>query len=291
MALIWYCASGLIYFVGAGLIIAIVLFSPYFKFKGKIFFVYGFMIIAGTMIVLSAAPKPLWLYSIWMILAISWIAVYSRPHAVKSKRTRALQAALILTCCIGILTESPYYISPKVSPNNYRELYVIGDSVSAGLGGKRIESWPSIIGKQHNIDAINLAQAGATVDKAVSQAQMVGDSNGVIVIEIGGNDILALNPTSPDKFETELEHVLTILARPGRTIVMFELPLMPLQNQYGKVQRKLAKKFNVALIPKRYFVNVLSSEGATTDLIHLSQIGQDAMAKMVWTHIGKCFAQ
>jgi acyl-CoA thioesterase-1 len=66
---------------------------------------------------------------------------------------------------------------------------------------------------------------------------------------------------------------------------MFELPLPPLSNEFGRIQRSLAKKYNALLIPKRSFIEVLSADGATLDSIHLSPHGHAQMAALVWSLI------
>jgi acyl-CoA thioesterase I len=62
---------------------------------------------------------------------------------------------------------------------------------------------------------------------------------------------------------------------------MLELPLLPLHKDFGVAQRELAAKYGVTLVPKYLFAGVLGADGATTDGIHLSPSGHEAMAKMV----------
>jgi acyl-CoA thioesterase-1 len=101
----------------------------------------------------------------------------------------------------------------------------------------------------------------------------------VVLIEIGGNDLLAGLPSS--EFGRSLEAILSIVATPGRTVVMFELPLLPNVIQYGQIQRRLAANYGVWLIPKRYFVGVISGANATSDGLHLSETGTRRMAVRV----------
>jgi acyl-CoA thioesterase-1 len=65
-------------------------------------------------------------------------------------------------------------------------------------------------------------------------------------------------------------------------VVMFELPLFPFRNSFGRTQRMLADKHNVILIPKTYLTKVFGLEGATVDGLHLSQTGNDALANLVF---------
>jgi lysophospholipase L1-like esterase len=62
---------------------------------------------------------------------------------------------------------------------------------------------------------------------------------------------------------------------------MFELPLLPHKVAYGQIQRRLASKYNVALIPKHYFTDVIGDANATSDGLHLSTAGARRMAVVV----------
>jgi lysophospholipase L1-like esterase len=101
----------------------------------------------------------------------------------------------------------------------------------------------------------------------------------VVLIEIGGNDLLGGVP--PEEFKRGLEAILAKVALPGRTVVMFELPLLPHKVAYGQIQRRLAAKYRVWLIPKRYFTDVIGGVNATSDGLHLSEIGSQRMAALV----------
>ena len=63
---------------------------------------------------------------------------------------------------------------------------------------------------------------------------------------------------------------------------MFELPLLPFWNNFGRDQRELAKKYGVTLIPKKYLVSVFAGNGNTVDGLHLSQKGHDDLAAKVY---------
>ena len=70
---------------------------------------------------------------------------------------------------------------------------------------------------------------------------------------------------------------------------MLELPLPPFYNSFGLIQRKLARKYGVKLVPKRVFLSVLAGGGATLDSIHLSQAGHQQMANVVWEIVGPAY--
>ena len=101
------------------------------------------------------------------------------------------------------------------------------------------------------------------------------------IFGIGGNDLFA--PTPYVQFKRDLRNLMEIVNDTNCTIVMLELPLFPWDIEYGRIQRESAKQFDVILIPKRFFIRVLSEKGSSTDLAHLSAKGHQLMAEVVWS--------
>ena len=62
---------------------------------------------------------------------------------------------------------------------------------------------------------------------------------------------------------------------------MFELPLLPHKIAYGQIQRRLASKYNVVLVPKHCFTEAIGDASATSDGLHLSTAGARRMAALV----------
>jgi acyl-CoA thioesterase-1 len=108
-----------------------------------------------------------------------------------------------------------------------------------------------------------------------------------VLLEIGGNDLLA--NTAPREFERGLNELLRAVCQPGRTVVMFELPLPPSYNQFGIIQRRCSRAHGVLLIPKRVLLGVLRADATTLDSIHLSPAGHQRMAQAVWRVIHPAF--
>ena len=120
---------------------------------------------------------------------------------------------------------------------------------------------------------------GATVASALNQADGVAERGSLVMLEIGGNDLLG--STSPDAFRTHLEQLLAKTADRSGQVVMFELPLPSYRVAYGAAQRTLARKHGVTLIPKRVLTGVLGMRNGTIDGLHLTQAGHDALARRV----------
>jgi len=167
-------------------------------------------------------------------------------------------------------------------------VYIIGDSISAGIGGKDERPWPWIFRDEYGVEVNDLSVAGATVTSALSQAQQIdgstsltaGRPEAMVFIEIGGNDLFENTPYN--LFEEGLSQILQEVTESGRLVVMLELPLRPRDIRYGRVQRRLAEKYGVVLVPKHFFAGIFATKGATIDLVHLSPAGHQLMAEKVW---------
>ena len=104
-------------------------------------------------------------------------------------------------------------------------LFVIGDSVSAGVREGEPGTWPRLLAEKERVDVRDFSKPGATVGTSMNQARRVGEENGIVLLEIGGNDLLGA--TTPEEYEDGLELLLSEVCRPGCMVLMLELPLPP----------------------------------------------------------------
>jgi acyl-CoA thioesterase-1 len=292
--LIYLFGSGLAFFLGAAIIVGSL--AGFCRIHGgwraKALSILAF---AGLVFVaLSAAPLSYWVYGVAGLITLVWLALERRQKPrpapttdspadpASPRRSARLLTALrtaVATIWIGmILLEAPYHFLPTVPALGNPTVFVLGDSVTAGSTSAERDRWPERLPKVTN--SRNLAEMGATARSAMKQAEQLPPEGGLVLIEIGGNDLLGT--TSPADFDRDLEALLERVCFPGRTVLMFELPLPPLMNEYGRAQRRLAARYEVKLIPKRVLMSVLADEGATLDSIHLSSAGHQRLADKVW---------
>jgi lysophospholipase L1-like esterase len=159
----------------------------------------------------------------------------------------------------------------------------VGDSLTAGLEASD-RTWPKRLVQTAGIRLHDASQQGATVASAKNQLEQLPHDADVLVLLIGGNDILERR--SPEAFAVALDQLLTAAKAQCRTVVMQAIPLPPLANRYGALQRELARKHRVRLIPARRLMAVLTTRGATVDGIHLTDRGQELMARLMTTALG-----
>ena len=285
MSVVYFFTSGLAYFAGASLVVAAVLLSLLRRTGPRLAGVTALALSGFALMYLSSTPTAAALHVAWFIVVASWLGMYGGlrdSRGAVGTMGRVVVAGLSVA---AIALELPYRQAPDWSAGGFEQLYVVGDSLSAGLGGEA--TWPEMLASEHGIDVTNLAVAGATVGSALRQVDGIVDRRCVVLVEIGGNDMLS--GSAAEGFSRDLDALLAGVVGRERAVVMCELPLLPLSDEYGAIQRRIARANGVALIPKRYLARVLTVEGSTTDGLHLSANGHRLMANTVWEVVGGLF--
>ena len=273
--LVYHIASGHAFFSGVALLLLAAWAStrsgPVVHRVVALAFLLGVIAVA-----VSSTPIPYWLYGIAGVVTVAWIASRWKPAW---RRHAAGAMAAVWLVAVGV--ELPYHLTPTLPPASTRTLTIIGDSVTAGIGGdETAETWPTLLARTHQLDVQDISHMGETAASALKRASKQPLRGSLVVVEIGGNDLLG--STSPAKFATDLDALLAHLSDGDRQLLMFELPLPPFYHEYGRIQRQLAAKYHVKLVPKRVFLSILAGSDSTLDTIHLSQAGHQRMANRVW---------
>src|SRR4029453_14653046 len=103
----------------------------------------------------------------------------------------------------------PYHLTRPPQAQRPRRLYVLADSLAAGVGGEKI-TWPARLGELTSVEVRNLSSPGATIHTAlrrqVPMLEREGDRAAWVLVAIGGNDMLAGIPA--DEFEDGLDRLL-----------------------------------------------------------------------------------
>ena len=234
---------------------------------------------------LSMTPLPWWLYGLCLIPPIASLNVPFRAadNARLIRILRRAQPVIELLLLASVTTElverHRLHVRPLVTLPT--ELHVIGDSLSAGIADEQQHLWPNLLASEWHVPMRNHAQAGATTASAFQQAEEIDCGDCLVLIEIGGNDLLSGRDSR--QIEADLDRLLARLIAPNRTLVMFELPVPPIPGGYefARLQRRLAHQHAIRLIPRRNFAKVLLTTGATIDGIHLSLVGHYLITRLV----------
>src|SRR5260370_30487906 len=280
---IYFFGSGAAFFSGVGLVLAAIPVLSFYHRKWAMRLATLCALLGLILIALSATPLPYWFYAAAGLVSLVWlVAERVERKRVQNFRT-GLRISMVLIWSVGALTEIPHHIVPTLKPAGRPKLYIVADSVTAGMGEASMETWPKILARSYSIDVQDHSQMGAKVSSMLRKVERLSLGDGIILLEIGGNDLLG--STSAKEFEGDLNQLLAKLCGPGRIVIMFELPLPPFCNEFGRIQRRLADNYRVQLIPKRIFVSVLTTDQATVDSVHLSRYGHELMPATVWSLI------
>ena len=281
--LIFHIAGGDAFFTGVVLLAIAVILSGrktrWMQSSGSLLCVFGMIVIA-----VSATPLPYWLYALAGFASLFWLISIGGKEASRLRR----RIADVLMCgvwLIAVAMEIPYHISPRVEFQPASRIVIYGDSITAGMGEGEAVTWPKLLVRDHGMNIRDNSHMGATAASALKKAKAEKGLAKIAILEIGGNDLLGR--TTVAEFAVALDQLLELLASRHETVLMFELPLPPFHNSFGRVQRRLADKHAVKLIPRRVLMGILADDGATLDSIHLTQSGQNQMAAAVRRILGQ----
>lgn len=241
--------------------------------------------IGMLLIVLSAAPFTIVYYALLGLLVIALI--WANSHKNSRRVALRLTCAIVLFAGFGVTSDLVARMPVQFDRLVPRHLTIFGDSVTAGMGENEAVTWPNLLASQHQIEIDDRARMGATVGSQLRELDIETIKPGVILIELGGNDIFGA--TTPEQFHGQLDDLLSRLSLTGQPIVMLELPLPPTFNRFGLSQHELTGKHRIHLVHKQLFASILAGNGATLDSIHLSQQGHDLMAEKIWKTIAGAF--
>lgn len=270
-------ADGTSFFVGLGMVLIAGLLLLRFRNRFIRFLLTLFILIGIVFGVASATPLPIWVYALWLVTAMTVLVLGNLSRSLQYPRFVA--AILLFMTTVGLcLAEAPYHHLPRVTVPKGKKVYVLGDSISAVMGTTP-RCWPMVLAGSSTLAIVNLAQPGATVQNAIRQAENIIEPNSMVIVEIGGNDLLG--GTDAATFRSRLDSLVSALRSHQHQVLIIEIPLFPFQNAFGKAQRSIASKYGAVILPKRYFTKVLGAKEGTLAGLHLSQQGHNVMAEIM----------
>ncbi|HWX54729.1 MAG TPA: GDSL-type esterase/lipase family protein [Verrucomicrobiae bacterium] len=273
-----FLASGDSLYVGAALLLLAIAASRHSAPPWLLLLLRIISWFALAMMVMAAPPFAWLVDGIFLAAFGAWVLTSGQTVPLKQAKLH-FAATVVLIALLTVLPamEFSHRSMPIVAGERQDHITVIGDSISYGIGSK--VTWPSVMQETIGVSVNNLALPGATTADGIAMARKVGPEDRIVLVEIGGNDLLGGTPSNV--FGDNLDAILSQVCKPGRTVVMFELPLLPHKIVFGHIQRRLSKKYGVYLIPKHFFTDVLGGPNATIDGLHLSDVGANRMADLV----------
>jgi acyl-CoA thioesterase-1 len=278
--LVLYFASGESLYSGAVLLAVAIVAWPLLRSRHAAVLLRLLSWLALIMIVMASSPFTWTAYGVFYLSFVVWHWASKCAAEPKERLKVQVVPSLFLLSILLVLSVSEFVhrAMPRIVGPPADHLVVIGDSISSGID-PLVPAWPAMLQEMTGVPIKNLARPGAQMIEALQMEREINAADRLVLIEIGGNDLLSGVPSQD--FASALDALLSKVATPGRIVVMFELPLLPHKIAYGQIQRRLATKYGVRLIPKRYFVGVIRGADATSDGLHLTNAGAHRMAALV----------
>jgi acyl-CoA thioesterase-1 len=170
-----------------------------------------------------------------------------------------------------------------------KNILVFGDSLSAGYGIARDDSWVNLLQqalkKDHpQLVVVNASISGETtsgglrrIGKALQQ-----HAPAVVIIELGAND--GLRGTSVKETETNLNEIITQSLKANAKVMLVGIRIPPnygqdYTRQFSSVYPKLAKKHGTALVP--FMLDGIEPDQFQADNLHPNAAGQPRILQNV----------
>lgn len=181
-----YFASGESLYLGAGLLAPVAVSSTFLKRKWLFGVSNAVTWVAVALMVMACPPFPLTTYLIFLAVFLVWFISSNQTSATRLHQVSALSLTVLLFVLTAI--EFPHRRLPRIAGSASDHLVVIGDSISSGIESQ-LQAWPLVLQQTCGLEVRNLARPGAQVTDGVLMASGLADSDHVVLIEIGGNDL------------------------------------------------------------------------------------------------------
>jgi acyl-CoA thioesterase-1 len=197
-----------------------------------------------------------------------------------------------------LLSISGLLFQPAVA-SEQAVILVLGDSLSAGYGMDRQDSWVSLLDsrlKEYRYDykILNSSISGDTTQGGLARLPRLLDryKPEVVIIELGGND--GLRGIDPDVTRSNLERMVSLSRDNAAKVLLAGIKLPPnygtdYLQQFESIYADLAGKYDTLLVP--FFMDgvVFSPELMQPDGIHPNEKGQPVLLDNIWKVLGPEF--
>ena len=192
-----------------------------------------------------------------------------------------------MNCRLAILPLSltllPGCGSPPLvnAPPAANTICCFGDSLVAGVGvDDQTDSFPAVLSELIGREVSALGTSGASTADGVDLCEQIAtDACGIVIVTLGGNDIMQQVPY--DETEKNLETIFTNLQTRG-AVVVFTCVLSPLSMSRGRKYKVLCKRMGVLFVPD-IMAGIITDPTLRTDEVHPNAEGYRLIAERVAT--------
>lgn len=170
--------------------------------------------------------------------------------------------------------------SPLFYLDSDSEILAFGDSLTAGVGVKINQSYPSQLAKRISMRVINAGVSGeVTSDGLIRFRKLLDNSNPDLIILLeGGNDILRNLPLSQTK--NNLAQMIEFAISKEVPIILIGVPQKNLFSNSAKIYSELAEEYNLVL-DDEIIADLIRSPSMKSDSVHFNKEGYGKLAEKI----------
>lgn len=174
-------------------------------------------------------------------------------------------------------------------------ILVLGDSISAGYGIQREQSWVSLLearvtGAAETWQVVNASASGETTGGGLARlpGALQAHDPEVVIIELGGNDGLRGYPI--DRIRDNLSRMVDLALSAGGRVLLVGMQIPPnygprYTEAFAEVFHEVAREHDVPLVPFLLEQVALLPELMQSDGIHPKAAAQELLLDTVWPHL------
>jgi acyl-CoA thioesterase-1 len=193
---------------------------------------------------------------------------------------------------VSLLVSIVFLVSSPLLADEQPTIVILGDSLSAGYGMDREQSWVHLLDlrlEQHGHDyrILNSSISGDTTQGGLARLPRLlrQYQPAIVIIELGGND--GLRGINPSVTRSNLESMVQQSQAIGATVLLAGIKLPPnygtaYLEQFESIYADLARQYDTLLVP--FFMDGVVFEGGymQDDGIHPNAQGQPILLDNVW---------
>lgn len=179
---IMHIVSGASFFSGASLISISILMTfkktsnAIYNSTSRLIFILGFLLA----VISSPSLNPVLETLFYLVPIVSMIL--SSIKSIPAKTVLTLKIIALAICAAGVIIESITWITPEIPKDSFSKVYILGDSVSAGIGFKGEKTWAEIVSDRTHLPIVNLSRGGGTVRSTISNIRYIKDDKALIFL-------------------------------------------------------------------------------------------------------------
>lgn len=194
----------------------------------------------------------------------------------------------ILSILLSVISLFPVHVQAEDEP----VIVILGDSLSAGYGMDKDQSWVSLLenrlaDQKLNFRVLNSSISGDTTQGGLSRLPRLLDRYhpAIVIIELGGND--GLRGIDPDTTRKNIQEMIIQSQAAAAHVLLAGIKLPPNYGQayiqkFESIYADLALEYNTSLVP--FFMQnvVFNADLMQADGIHPNADGQPVLLDTVW---------